>query len=181
MTVAFKSPLTSANVNAAFMSKNSDTGTTGKINQTNITDATDETDGAFHTEGGMSVAKKLYVGDSINAVTFFNLVKDFASQSVVGGGTVSADVNQTFQMRRVVGNAGPAVLSLSPFGDLSSATKPILIMLIGQDDTNTVTITYSDTANGAYVNGEATLKKGYSIFLIWDPTNQRLYELCRNF
>ena len=57
-------------------------------------------------------------------------------------------LNQTY---RVQGNAAAISMATTPFG----ATDPLdgtLVELIGNDDTNTVTITYSDTANGCVGN-----------------------------
>jgi len=57
-------------------------------------------------------------------------------------------LNQTY---RVQGNAAAISMATTPFG----ATDPLdgtLVELIGNDDTNTVTIAYSDTANGCVGN-----------------------------
>jgi len=181
MTVSFNSPLTSSNVNNSFMSKNSDTGTTGKINQTNITNATNSTDGAFHTDGGASIAKDLFVGQVLNATIFKNIFKTFAVEDISGGGSISKDDSQAFQMRRIQGQGGPATASTTPFGSLSAMQDGTVILLFGQSDTNTIKITYNDIQYGAFINGDAELKKGYCLALMYDSINERLFEICRNF
>lgn len=181
MTVAFNSPLTSANVNSKFMSKTSDTGTTGKINQTNTTDATNSTDGALHTDGGASVAKKLFVGDEIQADKFVNVNKTFSAESISNAGNITISERQAFQTRRLVGNGSAVITATTPFGSLANLLDGSIVLLIGTDDTNTVTIPENDIQYGCYINGLAELKKGYVLGLIYDATSERLYELFRSF
>lgn len=69
MSVAFGSPLTSANTNASFMSRTQDTDTVGKVDVNNPTDSTAKTNGALHTTGGLGVEKKASVNE-LNVDTF---------------------------------------------------------------------------------------------------------------
>ena len=66
MSVASNSPLTSANSNAAYVSRTTNTSMTGTLDNQNTTDASSSTTGAVKTAGGLGVAKKLYVGTDAN-------------------------------------------------------------------------------------------------------------------
>lgn len=65
MSVAFGSPLTSANTNASFVSRTQDTDMVGKLDNLNATDATDTNNGAIHTTGGLGVEKTAHVNELV--------------------------------------------------------------------------------------------------------------------
>jgi hypothetical protein len=72
-------------------------------------------------------------------------------QSVTAGGTISLSLTDNRQMRHVQGNAAAVDASLTPFG--SSAPKDgTEVLLVGNDDTNTVSLTYNDAAKGLVGN-----------------------------
>ena len=61
MSVAFGSPLTSANTNAAFVSRTQDSDMQGKLDQLNATDSSSVSTGSVTLAGGLGVAKKAYI------------------------------------------------------------------------------------------------------------------------
>ena len=61
MSVAFNSPLTSANTNSKLMSRTQNTDTVGTVDVLNATESTATTNGALHTTGGLGVEKNAHV------------------------------------------------------------------------------------------------------------------------
>ena len=62
--------------NSSFMSRTTNTSTTGKVDLQNANDASSETDvnASLHVTGGMSVEKKAFI-NQLNALFFKNIVK----------------------------------------------------------------------------------------------------------
>lgn len=60
MSVAFGSPLTSANTNSAFVSRTQDTDMQGTLDNQNVTEAINQSTGAIHTDGGISAEKNIH-------------------------------------------------------------------------------------------------------------------------
>lgn len=80
--------------------------------------------------------------------TGYNLTTDLTLDP---SDTLNIQLSTRIQVFRVQGNAGAVTLSTTPFG----APDPLdgtLIELIGNSDTNTVSITYNDAAGGAVGN-----------------------------
>lgn len=102
-----------------------------------------------------------------------------ATESISSGGTITLSTHRV-QNRKVQGNAGAQVASAQPFGS-SVATDGVTVRLIGQDDTNTVGLTYSDTNYGVLLNGDCQLGKGQVLTLLFDLAALRWYEISRNF
>jgi hypothetical protein len=71
-----------------------------------------------------------------------------ATQSIAGGGSVTISTTKQQQLIPVAGSGGAQSLSTTvPFG--SSAPKDgTVIEIVGTDNTNTITLTYSDTSKG---------------------------------
>lgn len=65
MSIAFGSPVSSANVNANMASKNVDNTLAGKQTITNTTQSTDKDTGSIVTEGGIGVEKNINAGGTI--------------------------------------------------------------------------------------------------------------------
>lgn len=168
--------------NNAFMSRTSNTSTTGKVDLQNTNDASAENDtgASVHTAGGLAVEKKAFINE-LRVSTFKNIAKTFSVESIISNGVISLTLNQSIQMRRVQGNGAPITANNNPFGSMSGADDGLLIILIGSDDTNTVKIPESDTQYGCYINGSATLKRGFVLGLIYDSVAERFYELFRSF
>lgn len=101
-----------------------------------------------------------------------------ASLSLAGGGTISG-VTSGFQKVRVQGASAAVTLSSTPFG----TTAPLdgtEVVLVGNSNTNTVTITYNDAAKGVVCNGDVALTKGANAVFIYDATLDRWLEKSRN-
>jgi hypothetical protein len=102
----------------------------------------------------------------------------FDSQEIGSGGEIDT-TNQGMQKRPIKGD-GAVTTSTTPFGT-DGWDNGIIITLLGEDATNTVTIPESSIEDyGAFINGPITLGKGHSITLQWDQTSLRLYEIGRN-
>lgn len=102
-----------------------------------------------------------------------------ATQNITASGTITTTAKY-IQNLKVQGNAGAQTSSTTPFGT-ATALDGIQIRLVGQSDTNLLTIPYSDTNHGCLLNGDAELAKGYVLTLLFDLTALRWYEVSRNF
>lgn len=76
------------------------------------------------------------------------------AQSIPNAGTVSLTNFDAIQVIPASGNAGAATLSATPFGSGGGWVDGLLAEIVGTDDTNTISISYSDTAKGAIGNFE---------------------------
>ena len=76
-----------------------------------------------------------------------------AQQSIAAGGTISLILAQK-QLIPVVGSAGPQTTSVTPFGT-GTFNDGYTTLLLGGDNTNTVTIPTNDAANGVIGNFES--------------------------
>jgi len=101
--------------------------------------------------------------------------------TLTGGDTIAISlvIGDNIQKWLVQGDAGPVTLSATPFG-ASAPEDGTEILLIGNDNTNSVTITFSDVAKGCVVNGNITLLRYESITLVYDQTLDRYIEKSRN-
>ena len=138
MSVGFKAALTSAVVNAAFMSRTVDTSTVGQVDLLKAS-------GAGPTISNLQL--------EVNNKT----TKTYTAQSVTGSGTITLSGDYGMEYRRVIGNGGPVTTSNTPFSTTPSIDGA-LIEVVGTDDTNTVTVPHNDASGGCILNGSATLK-----------------------
>lgn len=74
-----------------------------------------------------------------------------SQQTLSGSGAVTISLTKALQMAIVAGNGAAVTLSSTPFGSTDAADGAV-IHLIGASDTNTVTITANDAANGCVGN-----------------------------
>lgn len=98
--------------------------------------------------------------------------------TLAASGTITG-VTSGFNKVRVQGSSAAVTLSSTPFG----TTAPLdgtEVVLVGNSNTNTVTITYNDAAKGVVSNGNVTLTKGANIVLIYDASLDRWIEKSRN-
>lgn len=85
--------------------------------------------------------------------------------------------NQEF---RVVGDGGAVTLNAIPF-----ATQPLdgtIVVIVGHDDINTVRINDNNLNQyGCWLNGDAILKKYFTLTLIYNAELERFIEQGRSF
>ena len=159
----FKDPAESALVNAAFVGRTVDDEMSGKIDLTNT-----------DTASGDSITN---MQRQINE----NKTKLLANQSIDPVGTLTADNISKVQIIRVEGSAAPVTVSTTPFGASPDIQDGTILYIIGQSDTNTVTIEHNNIADGTLLNGNATLKQGFCLQLFWDAGLGRFIDIGRNF
>jgi len=105
------------------------------------------------------------------------------NSSITASGTVTINTSELDlnQIIVVSGASGAVTLSTTPFGSVAPVGNGTIIRLIGESDTNTVTIISSDIAKGAVINGSATLGLYNSITLQYISSLDRYIEISRNF
>lgn len=162
--VNFKDPAESDIVNQAFVGRTVDDEMSGKYDMTNA-----------EAESGDSVTN---VQRKLNE----NSIRLDAAQTPSGGGELLTNNIARFQIIRVSGDGSPVTLSNTPFGAAPDIQDGTIFLIVGQDDTNTVTINHNDADDGFLLNGNATLLKGYSLVVYWDSNLQRGIQIAgRNF
>jgi hypothetical protein len=100
--------------------------------------------------------------------------------TLAASGTATIDVNKRQQAIEVSGNGAAVTLSSTPFGATPPPDKSV-ITLIGRSDSNTVTITNNDAADGCLLNGNATIGYGDVIELMYISSIDRYVERFRSF
>lgn len=111
---------------------------------------------------------------AINKSSYVKFISSYVDNDNLTLNAVSQ--KQVFKMS---GNGSPITMNNLLFSNQPlDCTK---ITLIGQDDTNTVTININDVQFGQYINGVAELKRGYILELIYDSDLERFLEVGRNF
>lgn len=95
----------------------------------------------------------------------------------------SISLDQEF---RVIGDGSAVTMDAKPFGNTKSVEDGAELKIVGHDDTNTVTLLAAadfDTGGdySLYINGNATLKRGYVITLIYNDELKRYVEKSRSF
>ena len=161
MTVAYGSALTSANVNNNLVSK------TANSTMVGVLDLNEASSGTRITN----------VQQELNN----QKVSTNASAAIAGGVTITASTTQQVQYFRVSGDGGAISLSTTPFGSGGGWIDGTTVRICGTDDTNSVSLDFNDSANGAIINGDCTLKKYNMITLQWDNELSRWIEISRNF
>lgn len=103
-----------------------------------------------------------------------------ASATAIGAGGTIALGSGGQQFILVAGVSSAVTLSTTPFGT-SPPTDGTVIRLVCNDNTNTVSITNNDAANGCIVNGTPILYKYNMIEFQYSSTLARYLETDRNF
>lgn len=102
-----------------------------------------------------------------------------ANQAIASGGTITLGTSD-HQILKVSGSGGAQTASTTPFG----ATPPsagTIISLHGTDNTNTLTLTHNDIADGCLLNGDAQLGLNDILTVYYDDGYDRYIEISRNF
>ena len=148
-------------VNNAFMSRTTDTSTTGVV--------------ALNNSGSAPIADvQLKLNQALSR-------ESFANQAVIAGGFININ-EATVQYRRVSGDGAAVTTDNKPFGSTAANfTQGKMMELVGTDSTNTITIPYADVQYGCLLNGNAELRAGDILVLIYDDVLERFLEYSRNF
>ena len=102
--------------------------------------------------------------------------KTSAVQSLSAGGTPTIGT-QPFQRIKVAGNAAAVTMATT----LAGGTDGMELLFIGDDSTNTVTITVNDAATGFILNGDVVLSKYSTLLVQYDSSGTgRWVEVSRN-
>jgi hypothetical protein len=102
--------------------------------------------------------------------------KTSAVQSLSAGGTPTIGT-QPFQRIKVAGNAAAVDMATT----LAGGTDGMELLFIGDDSTNTVTITVNDAATGFILNGDVVLSKYSTLLVQYDSSGTgRWIEVSRN-
>lgn len=113
---------------------------------------------------------------SANYTAIFNS----SQTTLAGGGTITLDSALASEQRIIVeGNGGAVTLSSTPF--TNNPVNGATIVLFGNSDTNTVTLTHNNASNGCILNGDITLGQYDVITLIYSSTFGRYVEASRSF
>jgi len=163
MPIVFKSKLDSAVANATWLDKTQNDSTVGIIELAN----TDLTSGntVANPQREINISKKVIFGEAAK----------------LDGDQLSPDTFSTRQEFRLIGNGAPVTLNSLPFGASEVVTDGSELILVGHDDTLTVRIDHNDSQYGCMLNGDAILKRGYMIKLIYNDELERYIEETRNF
>ena len=150
-------------LNSAYVSKTADSDVTSKLNL-NSTDAA----------SGDDISD---VQLAINQLRY----KTYANEAISAGGEITSTTLKGLQARRVSGSGAARTASTTPFGSTGGWEDGTVIRLIGTHDTNTLSITSTDSAKGAVLNGSTiTLKKDDILDLQYDSSRDRWIEVGRN-
>jgi hypothetical protein len=158
MPIVFGSKLQSEVANLTWIDKTQDDATIGKI-------ALNEpsSDSIADAQLQINKNKKVIFGESVKS----------------NGDQLTPDVASMNQEFRMIGNAAPVTLNTLPF-----TAQPLdgsVITLVGHSDTFTVEIPFNDAQYGFYGNGDAILKRGYILKLVYNDELERYLEIGRNF
>lgn len=165
MPIGFKTKLDSAVANATFLDKTIDDKTEKQLGLENP-------DSVNH--GEVIVSAQLQINKnskSVNAVIL----------DILDAGQISLDPIIETQYVRIQGAGSATTINSLPFGNTITPQDYSEIILVGQDDTNTVTIDHNNSDYGCLLNGNATLQLGYMLVLIYDDNLKRYIEKSRNF
>lgn len=117
--------------------------------------------------------------DAIEAGDISGGFTNTATQSIAAAGTITVSTTRSMQILRVQGNAGAQTSSTTPFGAGGGWADGAMFVILGKDDTNTLTIPHNDAAKGFMLNGDAILNKDSILAVMYLSTEDRFQELYR--
>lgn len=100
-----------------------------------------------------------------------------STATIAGGGTITLGTGKS-QYIPVAGSGGAITLSTTPFA--SAPLDGTVITLEGTNDTNTVSITMTDSAGGCVGNGNIELAKYNTITFVYRSSINRYVEVSRS-
>jgi hypothetical protein len=165
MPIQFKSKLSSTIANQTWFDKTIDDATIGKMSLNNP-DSANHGDTVDSVQLEVNKAKR-----TVNAVVLLLENSDQVTLDEIG-------MNQYLRMQ---GSTTPVTVNSLPFGNTITPPDYSEIVLVGYDNTNTITVVHNDVDYGCWLNGDATLQKGYMLVLIYDDNLKRYIEKSRNF
>jgi hypothetical protein len=148
--------------NTSFMSRESNTDTTGIVSLLNTDPAS-----------GPTISNLQAAINSATAITFGN-------ESITAGGTVSIGDENLYERRTISGTPGPVtaagvLFGTGPFNDAKT------IRLVGNSDTSTVKVVTSDVTDGVVLRGTGyTMRLGDILDLEYNLTRRRWIEVNRS-
>ena len=164
MSISFGSAASSSNLNAAFISKTSDSTTVGVLD----------------LDAAASGDQITNIQLEVNNKTF----KNYTVESITAAGEVTISLTKGMQRRKVQSAGGALTASVTPFGVAGGWADGMQIRLRGDSDTDTLELTGVATAStvdyGVILNGTIVLQKWTQITLEWDELELRWYEISRN-
>jgi hypothetical protein len=96
------------------------------------------------------------------------------AQAITAAGSITTSTTDPRQLRTVLGSSGPQTASLTPFGTGGGWKDGTEVLLIGTDDTNSLTLTNNDASKGLVGNfSTIELTKYMSVVCVWDATLDR--------
>lgn len=165
MPIAFKSKLDSTVANSTFLDKTVDDKT---VKILGLEDPTVAVSGVIIPDAQLQINR--------NTKTVSATVAEIDNSD-----QITLSVITTVQYLKIKGLSAATTINSLPFGTSVTPIDYSEIVLVGQDDTNTVTIDHNDNNFGCLLNGNATLLKGFMIALIYDEDLNRYIEKSRNF
>jgi hypothetical protein len=102
----------------------------------------------------------------------------YSNQNISAGGTAAISLVVGLQMLRVTGDGAAVTMANAPFGSTAPSDGTV-IELVGQSDTNTVSLVSSDSAKGCLLNGNITLGLGQVLNVQYDSVLDRYLEISR--
>lgn len=103
-------------------------------------------------------------------------------QTLADTDTISLEPTAFKPFVPVVGDGAAVTINTIPFTLLHERKDGAEIVLMGTDDTNTVTLSHNDSDEGFILNGAtATLRKWHKISFVYLETEKRFLEISRNF
>lgn len=102
---------------------------------------------------------------------------NISSLALTASAAIAINTSATEQVILVSSSSGDAVLSTTPFGT-SPPSDGATLELIGNDDSNTVTISFNDAANGCVGNFSSITLAKYQVAKFRYNSTQSRYVLC---
>lgn len=129
--------------------------------------------------------------DQLIDASWFNTIRSELLSAFGAGGYITVEAAQnvaasaqfTFStvsfkpLLQVQGDGGPVITSSTPFGTSHGFGDGKEIVLLGLDDTNTVTLEVNDIAGGIISNGKIVLSRFSQVLLIYNATLDRFIRL----